>query len=234
MSNKAKNTGVKSNENELESNVGELFSKSEQFIESNKKNIIIGVSVVVLTVVGILGIRHGYLLPKEKEAQNAIFRGQNYFQNQEWDKALFGDSVQYIGFEAIASKYSITSTGKLAKGYAGACYYHKGEYDKAIDLLKGFNPGDKSISPALTGLIGDCFVDMGKTKEAVDFFLKAAKKADSDMISPIYLKKAGRVYESLGEYKKAAGVYTTIKEKHPASMEASDIDKFIQRATAKQ
>ena len=233
MSNKAKNVSAKKPENELESNVGEILSKSEQFIENNKKAIIIGVSVVVLIVVGIIGVRHGYLLPKEKEAQEAIFRGENYFQNKEWDKALFGDSAQYIGFDAIANEYSITKTGKLANAYAGICYFHKGEYEKAIALLKSFSAGDKLVSPALTGLIGDCYVEMDKTKEAVDYFMKAAQKADNNLISPVYLKKAGRVYESLGDYKKAAEVYTTIKEKYPTSSEATDIDKFIKRATAK-
>jgi len=231
MSNKAKNT--KAGENEFESSVGEIFSKSEQFIENNKKSILIGVSLVILIVVGIIGTRHGYLLPKEKEAQDAIFRGQNYFQNEEWDRALYGDSAQYIGFEEISKKYSFTKTAKLAKAYAGICLYQKGEFDKAINYLKGFDASDKLVSPAVTGLVGDCYVEMDKTKEGIDFFLKAAKKADDQFVSPIYLKKAGHAYESLNDYKKALEVYTTIKEKYPASREGQDIEKYILRANTK-
>ncbi len=224
MSNKTQNQG-----NELE-NVGEILSKSEKFIEKNQKRILIGVGIIVLIVVGFLGIRHGYIIPKEKEAAKEIFRGEQYFANGEWDKALFGDSVQYKGFEKIIDQYGITKTGKLAKAYAGICYYHKGQPEKALEYLKKFSPDDKMLNPAIVGLIGDCYVDLGKTNEGVDYFLKAAKKADNNLLSPIYLKKAGLSYESLKEYKKAFEVYTSIKEKYPKSMEASDIDKYIDRA----
>ncbi len=232
MSNKAKNVTTKKAENELESNVGEIFSKSEQFIEKNKKGIITGLVVVVLIVVAVLGVRHGYLIPKEREAEKAIFRGEFYLQNNEWDKALYGDSAQFIGFDAIIDQYGLTKTGNLAKGYAGICLYHKGEYDKAISYLKKFDASDKTVSPVLIGLIGDCYVSMDKASEAVDYFMKAANKASDDMISPLYLKKAGRVYESLGNYKKAAEAYTMIKD-YPNSMEAQDIDKYIDRANSK-
>ena len=45
------------------------------------------------------------------------------------------------------------------------------------------------ISPAIIGLIGDCYVNMGNVKEGISYFEKAAKKADNEVISPVYLKK---------------------------------------------
>jgi tetratricopeptide (TPR) repeat protein len=220
-------------ENELEHNVGEFFSKSEQFIENNK-NVITGVIVaLVLVVGGYLGIRHLYLIPREKEAQNAIFRGQNYFMQEQWDKALYGDSAQYTGFEAIADEYSLTRTGALAKAYAGICYYYKGDYENAIKYLKKFSAGDNMIDPSITGLIGDCYVDMDQVENGIDFFLKAASGADDPMLSPIYLKKAGRAYEHLKNYREAVKAYSAIKEKYPTSLDAQDIDKYIDRAQAK-
>jgi tetratricopeptide (TPR) repeat protein len=234
MSNKTHTPESKSAvENELEHNVSELFSKSEQFIEKNQKIIIVATLAIVLAVTGVLSVRYFYLIPKEKEAQNAIFRGQNYFQQEEWDRALYGDSAQYIGFEAIADEYGFTQTAALAKVYAGICYYHKGEYENAVAYLKQFSAGDAMIDPVVTGLIGDCFVEMDKVNDGINFFLKAASKADDPMISPIYLKKAGRAYEHLGDYKGALEVYTKIKEKYPTGTEAQDIDKYIDRAQTK-
>ena len=52
---------------------------------------------------------------------------------------------------------------------------------------------------------------------------------DNDVLSPVYLKKAGLVYESLNKPEKAEKNYTTIKEKYPKSTEASDIDKYLAR-----
>lgn len=224
MSNKTQNQG-----SELE-NVGEILSKSEQFIENNQKKILIAVGVIVLLVVAFLGIRHGYFIPREKEAEKTIYKGEEYFKNGEWDKALNGDSLEYIGFEDIIDQYGSTKTGKLAQAYAGICYYKKGQPEKALEYLKKFNPGDKMLNPILTGLIGDCYVDMGKTKESIDYFLTAAKKADNKLISPIYLKKAGIAYDELKEYNKSIEVYTSIKDKYPTSMQAGDIEKYIDRA----
>ena len=60
----------------------------------------------------------------------------------------------------------------------------------------------------------------------------AAKAADNEVVSPVYLKKAGLAYENLKEYDKAVQAYKSIKEKYYNSMEASDIDKYITRAAA--
>ena len=213
-------------------NVGEILSKSEQFIDKYQKQIIIGISAIVLVVVAILAVKHLYLAPKEKEAEAAIFKGERYLANNQWDLALNGDSVEYIGFEAIIDDYGFTASANLAKAYAGICYYHTGKFEQAADRLKKFSADDKMVSPIITGLVGDCYVDMGKVKDGIDYFLKAASKADDKMISPIYLKKAGIAYETLGDYKKAIEVYTSINDKYSTSSEASDIQKYIDRAEA--
>ncbi|WP_106828606.1 tetratricopeptide repeat protein [Parabacteroides pacaensis] len=226
MANKEnKNTGK-----ELE--VGEIVSRSEQFIEKNQKNIIYGVLAIIVITVAILGYKHGYAMPREKKAQAAMFKGEQYFAKDSCALALNGNGADYIGFEGIIDKYGNTKAGNLAKAYAGICYYKMGDTQKALELLKSFSPKDQMISPAITGLIGDCYVALGNVKEGINYFKKAAKEADNNVISPTYLKKAGRAYESLGQYKDAVEAYTTIKDKYYTSMDAADIDKYIVRASA--
>ncbi|WP_234394745.1 tetratricopeptide repeat protein [Porphyromonas cangingivalis] len=53
------------------------------------------------------------------------------------------------------------------------------------------------------------------------------------MISPVYLKKAGLAYESLGQNDKAMTCYKTIKDKYYDSEEAGLIDKYIERLNLK-
>ncbi|GHT64749.1 hypothetical protein FACS189451_12480 [Bacteroidia bacterium] len=217
---------------QAEAKAGEIFSKSERFIETYKNHIMIGLGVIILIVVAILGVRHYYLLPKEAEAQEAIFPGENFLANQQWNLALNGDSATYIGFLGVIDEYGFTKTGKLAKAYAGICYYHLGQYDEALDYLKGYSAGDKIVDPVITGLIGDCYVNKKDVEEGVKYFKKAASEAGSEYISPIYLKKAGLAYESLSDFKNAVEVYSTIKNKYANSIEAADIDKYIDRASA--
>ena len=215
---------------QVEANVGEIFSKSEKFIETYKNFIINAVAAVVLLVVIILGIRQYYFIPKEKEAQVAIFPGESYFERQQWDLALNGNGADYIGFIGVIEDYGITKTAKLAKAYAGICYYHLNEPEEALTYLKKFKANDKVLAPVIKGLIGDCYVDTGEITEGIKYFNRAASETRNEVISPIYLKKAGIASESVFDYNGAIKAYQTIKDKYPFSQEASDIDKYIERA----
>ena len=212
--------------------VEELVSKSELFIENNSKKIMLGILALAVIVGAFFGYRHGYLIPLQKKASVALFKGEQYFAKDSFQLALNGNGADYEGFEAIIDQYGNTKPGNLAKAYAGICYAQLGQYDQALENLKSFDASDDMISPAIIGLIGDCYVNMDNAKEGVTYFEKAANAADNEVISPIYLKKAGIAYESMQQYNDAVKVYTQIKEKYFNSMEAADIDKYIARATA--
>ena len=212
--------------------VEELVSKSELFIENNSKKIMLSILALAVIVGAFFGYRHGYLIPLQKKASVALFKGEQYFAKDSFQLALNGNGADYEGFEAIIDQYGNTKPGNLAKAYAGICYAKLGQYDQALENLKSFDVSDDMISPAIIGLIGDCYVNMDNAKEGVTYFEKAANAADNEVISPIYLKKAGIAYESMQQYNDAVKVYTQIKEKYFNSMEAADIDKYIARATA--
>jgi len=215
---------------QVEANVSEIFSKSEKFIETYKNHIIIAVAAVILIVVAILGIRQYYYLPKEKEAQAAIFPGENLLAGQQWELALNGNGTDYIGFLGVIEDYGITKTGKLANAYAGICYYHLNKPEEALSYLKKFNSNDKLITPMVKGLIGDCYIDLGDVAKGIKYFNQAASKASSEFLSPIYLKKAGIAYEGIFDYANAVKMYQTIKNNYPNSQEASEVEKYIERA----
>jgi tetratricopeptide (TPR) repeat protein len=222
---------VKSAPTQAEANVGEIFSKSEKFIETYKNLIIIIVAAIIIVVLAIIGIHQYYYLPQEKEAQAAIFPGQNYFENEQWELALNGDSVGYIGFLGIIDDYGITKTAKLANRYVGTCYYNLNQPEEALKYLKKFSSSDKLIAATNLSLIGDCYVNLGEMQKGADYFKKAADKANSEILNPKFLIKAGRAYESLADYKNAVEVYNTIKNKYPNSQEAYGIEKYIERAS---
>ena len=213
-----------------EKEVGELVSRSEKFIENNKKNISYGIIAIAVIIGVIMAYHYMYLIPKSDNAAKAIFRGEQYFQKDSFNIALNGNGVDYDGFEYIIKQYGSTKSGNLAKAYAGICCFKTGDMDSAIKHLKSFKSDDDNISPAMVGLIGDCYIESGDVKQGISYFEKAAAKANNDFLSPIFLKKAGIAYESLQQYDNAIKAYTSIKEKHAASMEAMDIEKYIVRA----
>jgi tetratricopeptide (TPR) repeat protein len=215
---------------QAEAQVGEFFSRSERFIETYKNHILIGIVAVVVITLGALGIRHYYLLPMEENAKTALYPSENYFASQLWDKALNGDSITSTGFLGVIDDFGSTTSGKLARVYAGICYYQLGQYDQAIDYLKKFSASEKILTPAIASTIGDCYIGLGKTDEAIRYFRRAAEEAADPNLSPIYLKKQATALESQQNYKAALEVYTAIKNRYPSSYEAQGIDRYIERA----
>lgn len=212
----------------FEESTAEVISQSEQFIEGNKKTIIY-VLIGVLVVIGALfAYKYAYKEPRIKKAKESIFVAEQYFAKDSFNLALNGNGVEAKGFLDVIDKYGSTPSGNVAQAYAGICYFKLGDYENAEKHLKKFKASDKMVSPTLTGLIGDCYVERDMPEQALKYFNDAAQKADNDVISPIYLKKAATVYKHLGQKDKALECYKTIKEKYYNSQEAADIDKYIQ------
>lgn len=218
----------KNQDQELE-RVQSALSASEAFIEKYKNQILYVLGGVVLLSLIIISFKSFYVAPREQEASEKIAVCQEFFAKDSFALALRGDGTdEILGFENIALSYSFTKTAKLAQAYAGVCYFHLGEFENAISALKKVDLNSVNLAPAMVGLIGDCYVELGKEKEALNYFLKAAKEKN-DLTAPIFLKKAGVIYEKNGEYAKALEVYTTIKDVYFNSFQATDIDKYIER-----
>src|SRR5574344_562796 len=211
-------------------NVEEALSVSEAFIVKHKTAIIGFVAGVIILVAGALAYKHLYAEPREEKAQAAIFKGQEYFEQDAYDMALNGDSLGYQGFLKIADQFSGTSTANLAKAYAGICYKNLGKYDEALKQLESFDGDDQMVAPAILGATGNCYAELGQLDKASSLLLKAADEADNNTLSPIFLMQAGEILVKQGKFDDAVTAYTKIKDKYFQSYQAMDIDKYIERA----
>jgi tetratricopeptide (TPR) repeat protein len=179
---------------ELE-NVELVLSRSEQFIEKNQKQLLIGVGVILAIVLAVLAFRNFYMKPRIEEAENAIYKAQQYFAIDSFKVALNGDgSADMIGFKDIADEYSMTPSGKLATAYTGICYYKLGDYKNAVKFLSQYDGKDEFFKTTILGLTGDAYSEMGDADKAFDFYKKAI--AMKNELTPVYLKKAGILYET--------------------------------------
>ncbi len=209
--------------------VEEAFSKTEQFIENNQRIILIIVAAIIVLVLGFFGFKRYYIAPRQAEAQSQMFMAEKYFEMDSLNKALNGDG-NYLGFLDIIDQYSMTKASNLSKYYAGICYLKLGKFDQALEYLKKFNGKDEVVGPMGTGAIGDAYLELNQPDEAINYYLKAAKQRDNEFTTPLFLMKAGMVYQIQKNWTKALEVYQRIKNDYPRSYEGTQIDKYISYA----
>ena len=211
-------------------NVEDALTQSEAFLIKYKNAIIGSVVAVIIIVAGFIMYKNLYAEPREEKAQAALFKGQEYFEQDAFEQALNGDSIGYTGFLKVADDYSGTKAANLAKAYAGICYAQLGKYEEAVKMLDSFNGKDQMVAPAILGAAGNCYAQLGQLDKAASTLLSAADKADNNTLSPIFLIQAGEILVKQGKYDDAVNAYTKIKDKYFQSYQAMDIEKYIEQA----
>ena len=221
--------------NVKEQNVENLNSK-EAFFVKYQKPILIAVAAIILIIAGTFLYKNFVSEPREAEASTAIAKGQEFFANQEFEKALKGEG-NYKGFVKLAADYSSTDAGNLANLYAGLCYANLNKWQDAVKYLDAFSTSDDAmISLAAIAALGNAYAHLQQLDKAVDNLKKAASMADkqaaegiNNSLSPTFLLQAAQILESQGKKAEANTLYQDIKKKYVAAPISNEIDKYIER-----
>jgi tetratricopeptide (TPR) repeat protein len=221
----------KENEEEVLVDVQEVYSKTEHFLEENKKGLTVFMVLVFVLFGGYYAFKNLYQAPLEKEASELIWKAEYYMEIDSLDLAVDGDG-NYFGLNYIADEYAHTATGNLATYYLGTIYLKKGEYALAIDYLNDVSFDDEIVGATCIGAIGDAYVELGNYKKAASNFKKAIAHSTNDFTTPIYLMKEALVEEQLGNFDDALDNYKRIQNDFPNSSQARDIEKYISKASA--
>lgn len=222
---------AKQTNKQAEVNVEEVVNKSEAFLSKNKNTILGGIVAVIVVIAGVICYNNYVAEPRETKAAEALFPAEQLFRAGSYEMALNGDTLGTVGLIEVAEEYGNTKAGNLANAYAGMALAQLKKYEEAVGYLKAFSADDAMIAPAVLGTLGNCYAQLGQNEKAAATLMDAAEAADSHSLSPIYLLDAGQLYESLGNYKEAVNAYKLIKNKYFNSLQAYDIDKYIERAS---
>lgn len=200
------------------------ITKTEAFFDKNKKALIGCVVAVIVIIAGIILCNTYYLKPRAEKASTELAKSQELFDQQQYEKAL-------PGFQKVADEYGSTDAGNLAQLYIGICQANLGKWQEAVNALESFSgQDDQMISPAAEGALGNAYANLNQLDKAVEHLKKAAKMADNNTLSPVYLIQAGEILESQGKKAEALELYQQVKEKYVNSMQYQSIDKYIERA----
>ena len=208
------------------------FKPTSNFVQENQKSLLFIVGAILVMIVAYIAYQKFYIAPQEIKASNQMHVAQDFWAKKEWDKAIKGDAG-YPGFQKIIDDYSNTKAANLAYFYLGTAYLNKGEFQKAIDNLTDYHGDDNMVASIALGSTGDAYVELKDLDKAESYFKKAADRSQNKLLTPLYLKKLGLVYEAKNDFKSADEAYKKIKSDYPESPQFQNIEEYIARAEAK-
>jgi len=209
----------------------ENFSVQElkKKFESNKNARLITYIVggIFVLVIGYFAYIQFMWKPANEKSKDSYWVGLNYASQDSTDLAI-------EVLKPAVKKFDGKVGGENAQFLLARQYMAKGEYKKALTELEGVDLEDTYLSAMAIGLQGDCYSDMKKYEDAGEKYLEAAALNENEMTTPMYLYKAGLVYEKeLKDFEKAVECYTKIKDDYPTYASQKSIDKFVARASSK-
>src|SRR5690554_6404268 len=179
-----------------------------------------GIAVIVLAVLSYQKFVSG---PNEEASKAEIANGILYLEK---------DSTQLATeeFDYLASEYNKYKGGEVSQYALGNLYFEQGDYELALNTLKGVKLDDTYLMTLAIGTQGDCYSELGDYQNAVKMYIKAAERVENETTTPLFYFKAGLNAEEAGDFSKAAEYYKIIKTNYLSFASQKGIDKFITRA----
>jgi tetratricopeptide (TPR) repeat protein len=215
----------KSNQDDILVNVDELYSKSEQFVDKNRKQLTLGLGGAAAVILLVIGYTSLVVAPKNMEAEEASFMAEHYFAKDSADLAMLGDGLN-AGLEEILSDHSGTPAAARAAFELGIMHRDAARFDEAVEAFNQAGFSDDVFGPLVDANIGDCLVELGDLEGAESHFASAASEAASGLaakaLSPMCSYKRALVLLELGDEDKARKVLKDLAEDFPNSTYAAN------------
>lgn len=215
----------KSNQDDILVDVDELYSKSEQFVDKNRKQLTMGLGGAAAVILLVIGYTNLVVAPKNMAAEEASFMAEHYFAKDSADLAMLGDGLN-AGLEEILSDHSGTPAAARAAFELGILHRDAARFDEAVEAFNQADFSDDVFGPLVDANIGDCLVELGDLEGAESHFASAASAAASGLaakaLSPMCSYKRAVVLLELGEDDKARKVLKDLADDFPNSTYAAN------------
>ena len=105
-----------------------------------------------------------------------------------------------------------------------------GDFENAIEYLDDFSSDDILLSTLALGCIGDAYMELADTDNALSYYEDAAEKNTNEFTTPKYMLKQAIIHEINGDVAAALVLYKGIEADYKTSLEGNGIEKYIARA----
>lgn len=210
----------KTNQDETMLDVEELYSKSEKFVDDNKKQLSLGLGAVAAVILVVIGYNSLIVAPKNQSAEEAAFMAEHYFSKDSTDLAMLGDGLS-AGLEEVLNDHNGTPAAARAAFQLGIMHRDAARFDEAVEAFSQAEFSDDVFAPLVDANLGDCYVELGDLDAAQSRFASAAKAAGAGLaanaLAPMCAYKHALVLIELGNTSKAQRVLEGIASDYPNS-----------------
>ena len=176
------NMATQKKNNSQSLNAEEMLSRSETFIEKNKKAIIGVIAAVVLVIVAVVLYKNYYSGPREERAAVALYPAQEYFAAGDYEKAFYGlahlgkfeEAVGYLEAYDGSDTYFASAT----RAALGNCRINLGDIEAGAKLLidAAHKADAQSLSPVWLRQAGVAYEKLGQKDKALQCYTEIKDK----------------------------------------------------------
>ena len=203
------------------------IDKSQDFVKKNQTVFIGALAGLAIIIAGVVFWNKSQEDSKLEAAQ-AVFKAEYYLSIDSLNLAKNGGD-NFQGFEEIATNFSGTPSGELAKFYLGCIALKQGNHQEAADILSDYSNDVILVSARAYALAGDAYMELGDTESAISYYNKAAKHEPNAEYTPGYLIKLATAQEASQDYAGAVLSYEKIVADFPKCTEISKVKKWLAR-----
>lgn len=207
--------------------LADKVSKVEDYIEKNRKWVLIIGGIIAIAVIGFFLYQY-YTENQNEIAQREMFQAQYYFESDSLGLALNGDGNN-LGFLEIIDDYPMTEAANLSNYYAGVSFLKLGQFEQAIEHLQKFKSDDFVVQARAYALVGDAYMEQENYDKAANAYDKAAKYKPNEQFTPDYLIKEALAHEMAGDIKSAVESFETLVDEYPQSRRIQEAKKQLNR-----
>lgn len=193
---------------------------AEKFINDNRQRFVYLIGAVIAVIVLSIGYDEFIVKPANADANEDMWRAEQYFMMDSTNWALNGDGLS-AGLQDVMDEHSGTAAASRAAYEMGLILRGEGDFEGALNAFNQANMDGEIISVIVEINRGDCMVELGDYDGALSVFNAAAKSASSsigaDYLAPLALYKSAIVAMELGNNSSASASLNSIVEDYPSS-----------------
>lgn len=211
----------------------ENYNRMMSYYLNNKSTIIAAAIAVIILIGGIIGYNY-YSAAQEAQAQELLSVAENYYNQAEYENALYGDEFELTyGFDQISEEFPRTNAGNIANYYAAVSSFELGDIENALMYMNEFDVPKGILGVGPLSFHAKLHLASKNYEAAAKKFVQAANWDKNNVTTPSNLFEAAQAYYKAGNYDRADELVTKVIDEYPQSSKVIESQKLKGMISAK-